>query len=320
VWDVVDLLAVAALIAVSVAAARCRQVTSSDWRTGLILLAPVGLLLWPFRSDLDLGQINVVLVLMIVSDLTVGWSVRGRRLPTGLLVGLAAAIKLTPLIFVPYLVVTRQWRAARNAALTFAVATGAMFAVAPRSSWLYFTKDAWDVKRVGNAHSLGNQTLVVAFQRAHFPLPASLFDLAALGVLCGGLTVAAVAYRRSSAMLGLLACAATGLLISPISWDHHYVWILPGLIWLVVGKDRPTKGSLWAVAASVVFMVIPPSRAGGTGMIWYARDNGYVLMTLAFLALVAVQMWFRRGRPLRTEAGEIASPDPLSASQWSISP
>ena len=79
-----------------------------------MLLLPVALLLYPVRSDLALGQINIVLILMIIADLTTGLSWRGHSLPHGLLVGLAAAVKLTPLVFIPYLVVSRQWRAAET--------------------------------------------------------------------------------------------------------------------------------------------------------------------------------------------------------------
>jgi hypothetical protein len=127
-WDAINLAALIALIAVSIAAARCGRLGSSDWRTALALLLPVALLLYPVRSDLALGQINIVLILMIVVDLTTELSWRGHSFPHGVLVGLAAAIKLTPLVFIPYLVVSRQWRAAGNATLSFILVTGALFA------------------------------------------------------------------------------------------------------------------------------------------------------------------------------------------------
>ena len=158
-WNAINLLALLALIALSVAAARSRRLALSDWRAALLLLTPVALLLYPVRSDLALGQINVLLVLMILADLTTGLSWRGHSFPHGVLVGLAAAVKLTPLVFIPYLVVSRQWRSARNATLTFVIATGALFAVSPHASWSYFTKDAFDVKRVGNGLAVGNQAL-----------------------------------------------------------------------------------------------------------------------------------------------------------------
>ena len=151
VWDVVNIAALAALVAVSVAAARRRPLQRADWQLALIALAPVSLLIWPVRYGFELGQINVVLVLLIVADLSMDVSWRGRRLPRGVLVGVAAAIKLTPLVFIPYLLVTRQWVAARNAVLTFCAATGVMFAVAPGASWSYFTRYAFDVRRIGDS-------------------------------------------------------------------------------------------------------------------------------------------------------------------------
>ena len=252
------------------------------------------------RENLLLGQINIVLVLMIVVDLTTGVSWRGRQLPRGLLVGLAAAIKLTPLVFIPYLMVTRQWRAARSAAIAFVVATGAMFAVAPRSSWVYFTKDAFDVRRVGDTADVGNQALREAFVRAHLPLSSAAFAVLAAVVLGVGLVVAAAAYRRSSAMLGVLVCAATGLLLSPIAWTHHYVWIVPALIWLVLGSDRPARGVRWAAAGALIFVVVQPGQVGGVGLLWYLRDDAYVIATLAFVGLVGAMLVRMRNRN-RTE-------------------
>jgi alpha-1,2-mannosyltransferase len=301
IWDVIDLVALTALIAVSIAAARTRSMVRSDWRTALILLAPIGFLLFPVRYNLALGQINVVLVLMIVADLTIGVSWRGRDLPKGVLVGAAAAIKLTPLIFLPYLVASRQWRPARNAALTFALATGAMFAVSPRASWLYFTKDAFDTTRVGSIDRVDNQTLHGAIARAHLSMPPALFALISLIVLCVGIGVAAVAYRRSSSMLGILVCAATGLMLSPISWLHHYVWIVPGLIWLVSGTDRPARGERWAMAGALAFIVIPPMRGAGSGVLWYVQTNVYVMTTLAFIGLAGAMLYIRSRTLANTE-------------------
>ena len=310
VWDAIDLAALVALIAFSCAAAQRRTVARSDWQIGLIALAPVGLILYPVLEDLVLGQINIILVLMIVIDLTIGMSWRGKTLPAGLLVGLAAAIKLTPLIFIPYLIATRQGRSARNAALTFLVATGAMFAVTPGSSWLYFTKDAFDIQRVGNISEAGNQSLHAAYARAHLSLASGFLDLVAVVVLCFGLLVAVVAYRRSSAMLGMLVCAATGLMISPISWTHHYVWLVPALIWLLLGSDRPALGGRWALAGALVFIVIRPGQPGGSGLLWYLRNDVYVIATLAFVGLVGATVFARRKRKTSGSAATDVTPTP----------
>ncbi len=299
-WDAFNLAALAALIVVSIAAARTRRPVHADWRTSLLLLAPMGLLLYPVRIDLALGQINIVLTLMILADLTMGVRCRGRYLPRGVLVGLAAAIKLTPLVFIAYLVVSRQWRTARNATLSFVAATGAMFAVNPGASWLYFTKDAFNVGRIGNSQLLGNQSLHAALTRGHLSLSSLHFDLVCAVPLCVGVTLATVAYRRSSALLAVLTCAATGLMLSPISWTHHYVWIVPVLIWLVAGVDRPAWGELWALAAALPFIVVLPFTSSGSGVLWYVRANAYVLATMVFVVLIAV-MFSRRHHTTVTE-------------------
>jgi alpha-1,2-mannosyltransferase len=261
---------------------------------------------------------------MIVADLTIGVSWRERDLPTGMLLGLAAAIKLTHLVFIPYLILTRQWRVARNAAITFVAATGAMFAVAPRSSWRYFTKDAFDIRRVGNAETIGNQELRAALVRAHLTPAPAVFDVVAAIVLCLGLLVAVAAYRRSSAMLGMLVCGATGLTVSPISWLHHYVWIVPALIWLLLGSDRPAKGSTWALAGVLGFIVIPPTRRGGSGVLWYVRDDAYVIATLAFVGLVGAMLLARRRRaeaePPLASRGPDGAPERLTTPALSSVP
>ena len=316
IWDAINLVALTSLIAVSIAGARSKMLVRSDWRTALILVAPVGFLLYPVRSDLVIGQINIVLVLMIVTDLTVGVSWRGRRLPEGVLVGLAAAVKLTPLVFIPYLVVSRQWRAARNATLTFAAVTSAMFAVTPHASWLYFSKEALDVKRIGKSDVLGNQTLHAAIVRAHFS--ASVFDLIGVAVLCAGIALAAVAYNRSSRLLATLVCAGSGLMLSPISWIHHYVWIVPALIWVFLGVDRPAQRAWWTAVVALPFVVVPPQSSGGIGVLWYLRDNVYVVSTLVLIGLVGLMLWSRRHAFATNHAPE-SDPDPIGNSIEAVS-
>jgi alpha-1,2-mannosyltransferase len=302
VWDGIDMAALTALIAVSIAATKGRNVVSSDWRTAFLLLIPLGLLLFPVRQDLELGQINALLVLMIVADLAARLSWRDRKLPRGVLTGLAAALKLTPLVFLPYLLATRQWRAARNMATSFLAATGALFVIAPGDSWSYFTKDVFEVKRIGNAGLVIDQTLRAAVGRAGFSAPHAIADLITVAVVCGGIALAALAYRRSSPLLGVLVCAGTGLLVSPISWPHHYVWVLPVLVWLVAGSDRPAMGLCWAAAATVPFMVVTPTAPGAVNAIWYVRENAYVISTVIFLVLVGAMLWFRSRTPDRSKA------------------
>ena len=311
IWDGFDAVALTALIAVSIAAAQRRELTPADWRTALVLLFPLGYFILPVRLDFEFGQINVVLVLMIVADLALGVAWRGRKLPPGLLTGLAAALKLTPLIFFPYLLATRQWRAARNMAVTFTTATAALFVVSPRASWLFYSKDLFDVDRIGNAGAVSNQTLRAAIGRAGFSPSHTSVALMMVVVVCGGVWLSAMAGRLSSPLLGVISCGGVGLLVSPISWLHHYVWIVPALVWLVVGVDRPARGELWAVGAGIVFISVPPSAVVGSNVLLYLRENAYVLATVVFLALTG-SMLRTRSRATRVSSCP-RSGDQLSA-------
>ena len=299
VWDLANIAALGALIAVSSAAVRQRHLTRSDWQLALLLLAPVGILWWPVRYGFDLGQVNVLLTLMVLFDLTMTLSWRGRTLPRGVLVGIAAAVKLTPLIFVPFLLFTRQWRAARNAVLSFLAVTLAMVATAPRASWGYFTNYAFDVGRIGSTSITDNQTLRAALLRTGQHPSHAVVDLLVLAVGAAGLALAVLAFRSSSKVLGILVCAATGLLISPISWQHHYVWSVPLVLWLLFGVDRPKRGAVWAAVATLIFLVMPPTghAAAHLTAVSYVKDNAYVLVTLAFMALVGTMLWRRHRAP-----------------------
>ena len=294
VWDAIDILLLTLLIAVS---HRCRQraddIVRSDWRTALILLGPIGFFLYPVRSNLVLGQINILLVLMIVVDLTMTPSWRGRSLPRGLLVGVAAAIKLTPLIFIPYLAASGQWREARRCCGVLRAGDGGHVRRLSRASWQYFAKDAYDVKRVGNSLLPGNQTLHAALERTHLGLGSPVLVCILGLMLSGGIAVAALAYRRSSPMLGMLVCAATGLMVSPISWLHHYVWIVPFLMWLVLGRDGRRDVSCGFPPQSWCLRSSPPPTVEWVCFV-SCRTTRTSSRPATFIVLTALMLW-RRG-------------------------
>jgi alpha-1,2-mannosyltransferase len=234
-------------------------------RTGLALtLAAVGLWLEPVQRTLSFGQINLLLLALVVLDLA---QPDGRR-TKGIGIGLAAAVKLTPLIFVPYLWFTRRRRAALVAAVTFAVTVLIGFAAAPRSSRTY-----WFTGYLTNAgppkQTLVNQTLLGALMRTtHGASDAhSLWIVAGVIVGASGLVTAIAAARRGRHLLGLTLCGVTGLLVSPISWTHHWVYLLPALVLAVPGAPgRTWPRATWArVSYGVVLL--------GLFIAWPARLN-----------------------------------------------
>lgn len=246
-WALVSVLSLLAMVALSL-----RAVVPGMDRTRLALVSLAGLgpaiLLEPVWLTFSYGQINLLLGAAILADLTMDLRLGGRTLPRGLLLGLCAAIKLIPLVFIPYLFLTRQIRAAWTALATFLGATAVAAVVQPAVTWSYFTKYATDAQRVGTVYFISNQSLRGAADRlTHHVVSGGIVTALAGLVLIAGLLVARWAFRESSAFLGLLVCATTGLLVSPITWEHHLVWLVPVVIWLLLATDRPPAGPVWAL-------------------------------------------------------------------------
>jgi alpha-1,2-mannosyltransferase len=200
-------------------------------RAGATLLG-AGALLWtePVLRTIYLGQVNLVLLALIMWDLCQPDTGKSRWWK-GFGTGIAAGIKLTPLIFIPYLLVARKFRQAAMvlAGFVFTVLLG--FAILPKDSTKWWFDGLFaQAKRTGFTGWAGNQSLDGLITRLagsiHGGEPAWIAAavlVAAAGSVCAGLLD-----RKGHAMLGLLMAALTGLLISPISWDHHWVWIVPG--------------------------------------------------------------------------------------------
>ncbi|HEY0932424.1 MAG TPA: glycosyltransferase 87 family protein [Trebonia sp.] len=233
-WSVLPRLSQAANLLFLVAAAwfTAGALGCRGWRSrlgGALLGAAAGLLTEPVFRTLYLGQINLLLMAAIIGDL----HQPDRRRFKGLAVGLAAGIKLVPLVFIPYLLLTRRVRAAAVAAGTFAVTVILGFAVVPGDAgdwWLHglFLSDG----RAGFVGWGGNQSLRAVVTRFAGSVNGGTGAWLTAALLVGvtGLACAVVLDRAGHTLLAVLATALVGLLDSPISWDHHWVWAIPGIM------------------------------------------------------------------------------------------
>jgi alpha-1,2-mannosyltransferase len=195
--------------------------------------ALTGLALWlqPVHDTLDQGQVNLLLMLLVVA----GFSLGGRT--AGVLVGIAAAIKLTPAIFIVYLLLIRRFRDAATASVIFVIVSGLAFMTAPRDSWQYWFKGTFsDARRVVSPLTVGavsNQSINGILHRFLGAGSGTLWLAIALVVAVCGMSLGAAIHRRVSPFAGVLAIALTGLLISPVSWHEHWVWVVPIAIWVL---------------------------------------------------------------------------------------
>jgi alpha-1,2-mannosyltransferase len=264
-------------------------------------LLPAALFLEPVRNTLSFGQVNVILMALVAFDslaVEPPW-------PRGLLTGLAAAVKLTPALFVLFFLLRRDYRAAAVTALSFAAATGLGFALAGRDSVRYWTSVVFQVGRVGHPDYAANQSLQGVLARAGL---SGLALLAAWLVLSlAVLVVAGLGMRRALAAgepcLALSLNAFAALLISPISWSHHWVWCVPAILTLASLARRHHSRLAAAVAACglVVFAAAPQwwfPHGAGRELRWapweQAAGSSYVLFAAAVLVLAAcgqIRLW-----------------------------
>jgi len=275
------LASIAALVAVAWLTLTGSGLPRGRSAAGLALgVAAVALWTQPVQSNLSLGQVNVLLMVAIIADLR---PAADRRRWAGLATGIAAGIKLTPLIFILYLLVTRRYRQAAVAASAFAATIAMALAPLPGASVMY-----WDgglfARANGSARanltfyfaSAWNQSLRGALSRLllHAQLATGPWLLAAAVTALAGLMAAAWLHGDGYPMLGVLTCALTGLLISPVSWLHHWVWVAPWLAALtaLAIQAHGTARRAWAVVIGLVALAfadlprLPLLTFGGHGL------------------------------------------------------
>lgn len=224
----------------------------------------------PVRTTVLLGQINLLLLVLVLADFVPN----GRRWSKGLGVGLAAAIKLTPLIFVAYFLVTRRFKAAAVSLAIFAATVLIGFAVIPADSVKYWTGVFTDSSRVGNADSTGNQSIDGLLARElHAQKPPMLLWVALSALVAvAGLLLARWAHRNSEELLAVTLVGLTGTLVSPMSWTHHWVWTIP---LLVIGIHLALTRHLWMwLVVAAYWLAIFPWIVGKPGSPHGAPPNG----------------------------------------------
>ncbi|MBP2319825.1 alpha-1,2-mannosyltransferase [Kibdelosporangium banguiense] len=227
-----------------------------------LALVPLAFVAEPVWSTLDYGQINVILMALVVADCLVPKP----RWPRGVLVGLAAAVKLTPAAFVLFFLLRRDNRAALTAAGAFLAATVLGFLVAPKESIGFWTNEVLHTGEKVGVDFVANQSIMGVLTRMD---GAQLWPLFAAMVV-----VLAVIGMRGEPALALAVNSLAMLLVSPISWSHHWVWCV-----LIVPAFAMNGMRLLAVTGAALFVIAPH---------WWAWEEAWTVNAYAVYAVIAL--------------------------------
>jgi alpha-1,2-mannosyltransferase len=270
-------------------------------RTTLVL-SLVLLGIEPVWRTLFLGQINLILMSMIVVDVLVV----GRRFPRfgGVLIGIAAAVKLTPLIFVPHLLLTGRRADALRAVVVFVALQGLLFAVIPHDFAQFWGHAVTDPARTGPIYWAGNQSLNGLVLRLTDLAPWSLTVALGIGALLAIPCAFLVRRLRDRPVPAMLVTAFLGLLVSPVSWSHHWVWVVPLVVFLLSRLPEPLPdgrarvralagiGAVGLVFVSCVLLIMRNGKA--LELDWtpleFVIGSAYLLVPVVAAGFVLVRM------------------------------
>ncbi|MFG3437708.1 glycosyltransferase 87 family protein [Nonomuraea sp. NPDC047897] len=249
--------------------------------------------LMPIRDQVRFGQVDILLVALCLADCVA----RRPWWPRGFWIGLAVAIKLTPGVFLVYLLVTRQWRTLSMATFTAALLSLLPFAVLPRDAAQFWFSALLDPGRVGSNAATTNQSVRGMLIRLYLPdTLTSLIWVAVVAVVAWyGFRAARDAYRANDAMTAVALVGLMAVLLSPVAWIHHLAWVVV-VLGAIVGDGRdPVR---LRVAAGVWLFYVVPVPWWGVALkaaeipvlspvLGKIVQNGYGLGALALVWLLA---------------------------------
>ncbi|WP_254593039.1 glycosyltransferase 87 family protein [Prescottella equi] len=293
VFTLVSVTALATTLRIVLARLRPDLDTRASWTMTAVAVA-VALQFEPIRETISFGQINMVLMALVAVDVLT----EKPKWPRGLLIGLAAAIKLTPIAFLLFFLIKRDLRTSGRIVAAAGGFTALAFVVMPETSAKYWSQTLPDTGRIGPAYFANNESFKAVVAR--FGPPEHVGSLLWFVLVAVMLVVAVIGIRRAldhgDPVVALIANATAVLLASPVSWSHHWVWAAPALLALTLGVLRaPSAGKTLAAAGLGGLFLIGPQHLLPTGRdreldwaLWqHAIGTLYVTVGTGFLLWLA---------------------------------
>ncbi len=279
----------------------------------VVISAAASIWLEPITSNFAFGQINVVLMTLVIADCVP----RRTPWPRGLLLGLGMALKLTPAVFLLYFLLRRDNRAALTAVASFVAATLVGFVLAWNDSWEYWTHTLLHTDRIGETALNTDQNIAGALARLglgeHDRFP--LWVAACLLVLAATVWAMRRVLRAGEPTLAVVCVALFGLVVSPVSWSHHWVWALPAVLVTGTLAWRRRNVALAVLTAIGVALMrwtpidLLPKHHETTANWWrQLAGSSYVWWALAVIVTAGLTVTARVAS--RDSAGETLTPVP----------
>lgn len=248
----------------------------------------------PVEQVMSFGQIDLFLVALCLLDCCTSrpwW-------PRGVLIGLAAAVKLEPAVFVVYLLITGRRKAAAVAAASFAALSAAAWVLAPRDSLTYWTSAIFNTGRLGGNAAAGNQSLRGMLLRSFLPghLVSVVWLIIVLAVAAGGFAAARACWQRGEDRAGVAIAGLLAALLSPVGWIHHLCWIVVA-IGVIVGAGRDWRRVSAAAAAFGLFLIRLPTWAQDSGASQPELVRRLLEDSFGLAALCLIGLTFALSRP-----------------------
>jgi alpha-1,2-mannosyltransferase len=267
----------------------------------------LALLAEPVRDTLGRGTLDLLLFGLLTADVValrrgawarsraLWWPGRARGVPAGrrrglsdvvrtawstggwagVGTGLATALAVCPVVFIGYLALTRQWRAAGTAAGTALVVAAAALLAAPAETVAWLGQVLFRLDRTGPVDSVGNQSLAGVLARLYdsATAPVLLWLAFALLLLAVGLIRARSAHADGDEVAAFTLVGLTVAIVGPVTATHELIWLLPAAL---VMLDAAGRRRAEAAAARR----LPARRLPGAGCAAGAAGT-YALVVLA---------------------------------------
>lgn len=282
-------------------------------RGWLAIVTALAAAVWlePIASNFAFGQINVVLMTLVIADCVP----RRTPWPRGLLLGLGIALKLTPAVFLLYFLLRRDNRAALTALVSFVGATLIGFVLAWADSWEYWTHTLQHTDRIGEAALNTDQNIAGGLARLGLSEQQRfvLWVVASLLVLALTLWAMRRVLRADEPVLAVIGAALFGLVVSPVSWSHHWVWVLPTVVVLAVVAWRRRNVALAVLGVVGVALtrwspidLLPKHHEAAAA--WWRQLAGMSYVWWALAVLVATGLTVTARRAPRDSAPQQLAP------------